>query len=230
MKRIGTTLSFLLLILISLTSFSYGYSMNEYWAIKEGHIGIYDRDLIVHGLETRSFGPYTGREYLMAIGYSDSQPFVYVGAEGLLFVGLLDKESSSYIDLSAYPIVISESQMNLGDTVTSTVPAGILETTEMSFTVTLLSQEDVTVPAGIFVDCLKLQFEIHGDGGVYIEHVWLAKGVGVVQMYRVSETTNNSGCFFTCGSVDYCSDQIIERYTKLKGYVRGGKGVVVLPF
>ena len=231
MKKFSITFCFLVIGIFSYASFSHGFSMADYWAVKEGNVLVYDRELIVSGPETRTFGGYNGREYLFASYYNDTQPFVYVGTAGVLLVGLYDKEEGSSIDLSGYPVVISAAQMNLGAPVTSTVPAGILEpNSALVVTAVVEKVESVTVPAGTFSDCLKLKISIAEASGNYTEYVWLAKTVGPVQMFRVSETNNTDGCFFTCASIDPCSDQIGERYTKLKGYYQqGATRVVVVP-
>lgn len=232
MKRIGVTICVLVVNMFMYAPFSFGFSMSQYWALTEGNTLVYDRELIVVGSETRTFGPYTGREYLMGSEYRGTQMFVYTGPEGVLLVGLQDREIDTYIDLSSSPIKIASAQMNLGDAATVIIPKGILDPdTATMITVTLIQLESLTVPAGTFNDCLKLEIKIQEALGNFTEHIWLAKGIGPVQIFRESETNGTDGCFMTCGSLNNDTGQVAERYIKLKGYYQQGAGgkVVVVP-
>ncbi len=77
------------------------------------------------------------------------------------------------------PIQIKR-HMKIGDSYTSsstyTDPLG--NTGTFSITVTLLGIEDVTVDAGYFPDCLKVEYSFP-DGNTDIE--WMAKDVGTVK-------------------------------------------------
>jgi hypothetical protein len=226
MKRVSIAWCYLVMIIFSYVPFSYGYSMADYWAIKAGQVGIYDQEIIVVGPETKTFGPYSGREYLQADDYSGDQAFVYTGPAGVMVVGFYDSETSSYVDISAYPLVISKAQMNVGETISSTVPPGVFDPDYGSvFTITLVQEESITVPAGTFSNSLKLKVYVQeGDGRTYTEYIWLVRDIGPVQMFRESETNNYDGCFLTCGS-----DRTGERYTKLKSYIIADKTVVLPP-
>lgn len=233
MKRIGITFSVLVVSIFMYVSFSYGFSMSDYWAFTEGNTLVYDRELIVVGPETRAFGPYIGREYVMGSEYHNNKAFIYTGPEGALMVGLYNRESGSYVDLSASPIKIASAQMNLGETISTTIPIGVFDPYSATvITMTLKQVESLTVPAGTFNDCLRLEITIQEAPGNYTEHIWLAEGIGPVQMYRVSETNGTNGCFLTCGSLNNDTGQVAERYIKLKGYYQKGGGgkVVVIPF
>ena len=64
-----------------------------------------------------------------------------------------------------------------------------------------------------------MKVEVDDGLGIYIERLWLAKNVGMVKMYRVSETNNTPGCFFTCGAFGPCSEDIIERTIQLNSFI-----------
>ena len=110
------------------------------------------------------------------------------------------------------------------------VPAGVIDDDAFSITITLEAIESVTVPAGTFNNALRLIVIVNDGLGTYTEKIWLAKGIGAVQMFRVSETNNTPGCFFTCGSLSLCgSDTVEERYIKLQSFISGKNRVVVIP-
>jgi len=119
--------------------------------------------------------------------------------------------------------------MNVGNSVTTNMQAGVIDDNPISITITLEAVEPATVPAGTFNNTLRLKVFIVDGMGTYTERIWLAKGVGPVQMHRVSETNNTPGCFFTCGSFN-CNEDVVEsRYIKLKSFTKGKRGVVVIP-
>ena len=229
----GITLCVLVLSVFVYTPFSHGYTMADYWAIKEGTSLVFDRELIVIGPQTKTFGTYTGRQFLQGSEFNGNQPFLYAGTDGVLVIGFYDKENGGYLDLSASPIKMAAAQMNPGDTIITTLPKGIFDpNTETVINLTLVGAESVTVPAGTFSDCLKLQVIVQEAAGTFTENIWLAKGVGPVQMYRVGETNGTDGCFLTCGSFNNDTGQIVNRYTKLTGYYQQEnqrQAVVVIP-
>jgi hypothetical protein len=203
--------------------------MADYWSLNEGNVLIYDRDMSVVGMEKHVFGSYMGTAYFQAREFCNNHPYLYVGPEGILGVGLYSLEEDQFVDLSSYPITLSKAEMNVGEFVISSIPAGVLDSEEITITVTLLGVETVTVPAGTFNNALKLNIYVVDGTGTYTEKIWLAKGVGPVQMYRESETNNTPGCFFTCGSLDCESDVVQERYIKLKSYATNRNRTVVIP-
>lgn len=133
------------------------------------------------------------------------------------------------VDLSTTPIKISDAEMIINDSVTNNIPAGVIDNDAISINITLEAVETVSVPAGTFNGTLRLKVFVVDGLGTYTERIWLAKGVGAVQMHRVSETNNTPGCFFTCGSYSCGSDIVEERYIKLKNFIKEKKGVVVIP-
>lgn len=67
---------------------SHAYRMADYWALNEGNVWIYDRDLQVMGIETHNFAQYTGRQFLQAREFYNNQPYIYSGPEGVMAVGM----------------------------------------------------------------------------------------------------------------------------------------------
>lgn len=208
---------------------SHAYHMADYWAFNEGNVWIFDRDLEVMGTETHNFTQYTGRQFLQAREFCNNQPYIYSGPEGVMAVGIYSFDTKQFNDLSATPIKLSNAEMTIDDSVTNNFPAGVIDDNPISITVTLEAVETITVPAGTYNNTLRLRIFVNDGVGTYTEKVWLAKGVGAVQMYRASETNNTPGCFFTCGSFSCGSDILEERYIKLKTFIKGKKGVVVIP-
>lgn len=209
---------------------SQAYTMADYWALNEGNAWVYDRDFRVVGSETHNFANYTGRQFLQASDFYDTHAYIYSGPAGLLVVGMFDYETQQFIDISGTPIKLSNAEMNLGDSVTNNFPAGVIDESAITITITLEAFETVTVPAGTFDNALRARVVINDGVGTYTERVWMAKGVGMVQIYRVSETNNTPGCFMTCSSFNPCNSNVVEqRYTKLKSFIRGTNRVVVIP-
>jgi len=229
MKKI--TIPFLLLaplLFIAASNESYAYTMSDYWSFDEGNVWIYDRDLFVVGSEEYTSASFTGIQFLQARGICSNYFSVYTGPEGILGVGIFSLESNSWIDLSATPVKFANAEMNIGDVVSTTIPAGVIGPDAISFEITLQAEETATVPAGTFNNALRMNIVVDDGLGVYTERVWLARGIGPVKMYRVSETNGTPGCFMTCGALD-CEDAVVERNILLKQFIKGRQGVVVIP-
>ena len=230
MIRKLSLISFSIVIIIVLSNIPiHAYTMADYWAFNEGNVWVYDRDFRVMGTETHDFTYYRGRQSLEAHELY-SHFYIYSGPEGVLGVGIFDYETKQFVDFSATPIKLSKAEMNIGEGVTSNIPAGVVDDDVISITTILEAIETVTVPAGTFNNTLRVNIFINDGFGTYTEKIWLAKGVGAVQMYRVSETNNTPGCFFTCASLSRCGNDLVEeRYTKLESFIRGTNRVVVIP-
>ncbi len=231
MKNFRVSFSVLLIAIFLYVPFSFGYTMADYWALKEGSSLVFDRELIVSGPQTHTFGGYTGRELLQGTEFRGENPYTYTSSGGVLVVGFYSNDMGDYLDLSANPIVMAAGQMNTGDSVTSVIPPGTLDPGgSITVNVALVNVESVTVPAGSFSNCLKLQVTVQETQGTFVENIWLAKDVGPVQIYRASETNGSDGCFLSCGSLDDDTGQVVNRYIKLKGYyLQGSSKVVVIP-
>lgn len=183
------------------------FDMSDHWPIKAGAAWIADHDIFVAGTTSYEFGNLTGQQIFSASTYCDDGPcgqnyfYMHSGEGGLLILGVY--KDGTLTNLSANPLILAPADMDIGDAVSSTVPAGGIDpVNQTTFTATLLTQETITVPAGTYQDALVLQLEIsEAPGTEFVEKLWLARNVGPVRIERVSETpANNDGCFFTCES------------------------------
>lgn len=218
MIRKVSFISFLIVIIIVISNIpSHAYTMADYWAFNEGNVWIYNRGFQVMGTETHNFAYYTGRQFLQS-RVCDSHVYIYSGPAGVMIVGMYSQDTNQFIDISDTPLKISDAEMNIGDSITHGLN-----------TITLEAVETVTVPAGTFNNTLRMKVVINDGSTTYTERIWLAKGVGPVQMYRVSETPGTSGCFMTCASHVCETNEVEERNIKLNSFIKGKKGVVVIP-
>lgn len=223
---------FVMFVTLMTSANSFAYNMLEYWSLDAGDTWLYDRDLIVFTSNTHSFGPLSGNRLIFGREYCDTQPHIYQGTEGILAIGLYDRESDQFIDVSGKPLVFARANMAIGESVSTSWPAGFVDDDPLNFTITLEAAEPVTVPAGAFSDVLRLKVVVDEGQGVYVERIWLAKGIGMVKMYRVSETNNTNGCMWTCGAFACNTGTLEQRTISLLSYTQAGIGparVVVVP-
>lgn len=197
------------------------FDMSEYWPITPGTAWMLDHEILILSAKTHQFNFFEGKQFIMASSYCEGicgqHAYLYSGPEGLLAVGLYEDETM--IDLSATPFKVAEATMSIGQTVVTTVPAGVIDEEDpITLTVTLQAQEAVTAPAGTFADTLVLELRIDDDpDSHYIEKLWLAKNVGPVKIQRVSESPfNHEGCFLTCGSYDTEAQIVVHRVISLE--------------
>jgi hypothetical protein len=196
------------------------YTIAEYFPFTGGNVWFYDRDIFIVGTETLAFGQYDGRAMYNASELYSEHGFFHFGNDGWRLVGLQGYVDGFTLDLSDTPVVMANAEMEVGQSITSTIPAGKLDDDEITLRSTLVSVQTVNVPAGTFQDCLKFEMEVtDSPGTVYTENLWLAKGVGIVKAYRKSETPfDNDGCLWTCGSFSDESDVVEERNILLRSY------------
>jgi hypothetical protein len=204
--------------------------MADYWSLHEGDAWIFDRDIHLFTSETHVFAKYTGRMWASARTYCENRGYLYQGPEGILMVGLFDAENNQFFDLSNTPLKLAGAEMSLGESITSNLTID----GPVSFTVTLEAAEEVTVPAGVFKDALRVNIFVNDSVGTYTLKVWLAKGVGLVKIQRVSETGGTDGCFLDCGTFDCrTGETVVQRVISLTSYVKSGgtnrNKVVIVP-
>jgi hypothetical protein len=223
-KTRGAVSAILFCCLLSWTPLSAeAFDMTEYWPAAAGTVWILDHEILILGAKTHQFSLFEGKQLILASSYCQGicgqHAYLYSGPEGLLGVGLYENENM--VDLSATPLKIAAGQMVIGQTVVTNIPAGVLDEDAFRFTVTLLAQEAVTVPAGTFDDTLVLQLRVDDDPeSHYIEKLWLAKNVGPVKIERVSEfPENHEGCFLTCGCYDRETGEIVHRVISLEDVI-----------
>jgi hypothetical protein len=194
---------------------SLAFDMARYWPIKAGIVLIYDRDFFVVGSKTYAFANFKGIQVITGMLFRDGRySYLYSGPDGILLLG--QYRSHQLIDISDVPIKFASADMKINDKIITTIPAGRVDNDPLTFTVTLLTQETVTVPTGQF-STLVLQIRVD-DSPIshYVEKVWLAEGIGPVKFQRVSESPlNRNGCLFTCGSFDD-NGNIVQREISLE--------------
>jgi len=185
---------------------SFAFDMTKYYPLRPGSIWIFERGHSLVGSKTHTFSVYTGIQVLSGDGTGESI-YWYSGPEGVLGVGL--QFGIEMIDLGNTPLKLADADMDFGIPIVTTIPAETIPGEDaITFTVTLVAQETVIVPAGQFEDTLVLQIRIDDDPtSHYVEKVWLAEGIGPVKYERVSESPpNHEGCLFTCRCFDYSGD------------------------
>lgn len=124
----------------------------------------------------------SGQTYTALVSYPDgATDYWQTAPDGLRTAGFHDPTVPA--DILFSPPLLIPNGLDPGDSVTQTaaitinsVPSG-----EASFTYTLLGTETVTVPAGIFQDCVKSEVLISTPQGTKHFYQWNAKNVGPVQ-------------------------------------------------
>jgi len=233
MKRSFFYVLWLIFFQLIFLSSSFAFQMADYWPIKAGNLWIFDNEILTISSNTQTVGPYNASKMFFGSSYCGdlcgNHIFFYLGSAGLLGVSVYD--DGDYVDFSATPIKLFVAEMAIGESVTSTVPAGVLDPDPFTLTATLLSQEAITVPAGTFTDTLVLElFAADTPTSQYKEKLWLAKGVGPIKIERVEESpSNHEGCFFSCGSFNFDSGIVVQRVIQLEDFFSQRKGAVVIP-
>jgi hypothetical protein len=199
---------------------SLAFDMTKYWPVKAGTVWIFDRDHFIVGSKTNTFTYFTGTQLINGSSFCDTVCgtyfYFYGGSEGLLGVGLHFADQT--IDLLDTPLKFASAEMSINDVVITTIPAGRIDDDQITFTVTLVGQETVTVPAGQFNNALVLQIRVDDSATTYYtEKLWLAEGIGPVKIQRVSESPlNHEGCLFSCGSFNFDSKTVVQREISLE--------------
>lgn len=235
MKRSLLYVLWLIFLQLIFLSSSFAFQMADYWPIKAGNVWIFDNEIMAFSSKTQTFGQYNARKMVFGVDFCGdlcgNHMYFYLGSEGLLLVSL--NEDGSSVNLSATPIKLFSAEMQLGQSIISSVPAGVLdpESDQLTFTATLLNEQTIAVPAGTFTDTLVLELLVDDSStSEYREKLWLAKGVGPVKIERVNETPEeHEGCFFSCGSFNQDNGTIVQREIKLDDFFNQRKGVVVVP-
>lgn len=233
MKRTLLCVLWLTLTKFILLSSAFAFQMADYWPIKAGNVWIFNSEIMILSSKTQTFGQYDARQMFFGVDFCGdlcgNHMYFHLGSEGLLTVSVYDDGDS--VDISSTPIKIFLAEMQIGQSVTSTIPAGVLDPEQFTLTATLLSEETITVPAGTYTNTLVLElFADDSPTSEYTEKLWLAKGVGPVKIERVSETpANHEGCFFSCSAFNLDTGIIVQREIKLDDFFSQSKGAVVIP-
>lgn len=217
---IRTTLLACFFILAPLTAKA--FDMLEYWPIKPPAAWVMDYEMFILTNDTLQFANLPGQKMFTVSTFCEdglcgqNYFYIYSGPGGLLILGVY--EEGTLIDLSATPIKIVEADMTIGQSTVTVIPAGTFDADPITLTVHLVAQENVTVPAGIYENTLVLQIDITDSPTTnYREKVWLAQNVGPVKIERISETPeNHDGCFFTCGSFNLETSEVVNPLISLQ--------------
>ncbi len=101
-----------------------------------------------------------------------------------IWMGFMDPTIASFGADPFVPIRAIPLEYTIGDTFSTLVhkAIGFLET-DITFFVTATSHEDVTVPAGTFENCLRLDTELIVSFGsdTTLSTIWCANGIGLVK-------------------------------------------------
>jgi hypothetical protein len=231
-KSLSYVLWAALLQLIFLGS-SFAFQMADYWPIRAGNVWIFNSEILAFSSNTQTFGQYNARKMFFGSDFCDdlcgNHFYLHLGSEGLLGVSIY--EDGGYVDLSTTPVKLFSAEMQIGQSVVSIIPAGVLDSDPLTFTATLSGQETITVPAGTFTNALVIEFLVNDSStSEYREKLWLAKGVGPVKIERVSESpVNHEGCFFSCGSFNMDTGIVVQREIQLDDFFSQSNRVTVIP-
>jgi len=159
-----------------------GWDVTDYWPLTEGDAWIYQDEGSGHTRTISGTIDIWGDLYARVYDSRGSYEYWRAAADGLRFGGLVPSGLGSvtlsppfHFPNGAYP--------GEGDTQYATIYVdGVSQGVQAVCTYAFLTVEDVTVPAGLFGDCLKI--EMHIDyAGQHQEnfHMWVAEGVGPVK-------------------------------------------------
>ncbi len=160
------------------------YNVTDYFPLGEGNTWIYETE---NGIRTKTISgseALHGRTFARlltqqtgAIDYWQAQP------EGLYLGGTYDSETGT---ISFDPAFRIDNGLGIGQIVNeqeSTVYNGTSQIGTGWFHFFFVDVEDVTVPAGTFHDCMKIQLQTQVmDQQDEQMTVWVAKGVGMVKL------------------------------------------------
>jgi hypothetical protein len=129
------------------------------------------------------------------------EPFIAVNEEGFIFAGCQYDEG--ILEDWGISIVFIGPQMQIGETVSTSIPPGIISQYETTFDTILVGIETITVPAGTF-NTLKFEILVNDIGKCsYKTTLWFGKGIGLVKIARTNANPANClGCMFVCDPND----------------------------
>lgn len=195
----------------------------SYFPLSEGRAWIFDREILLISGKNHAFAAATGLELCQASAL-DTTIYMDNGLQGVRVLGTYDREAGQLNDWSTSPGVLATANMDVGQSVSSTLPGGV------SVKSTLDGMENVTLPAGNFPDTLRFTLDIHDGSCTYRERIWVARSIGYIKLERASETPSNcSSCFLTCGSFNADYTSVVSRVQPLVTAVRAARSVVIIP-
>jgi hypothetical protein len=135
-----------------------------------------------------------------------SEPTVFYWTcddDGLRLHGIID-EDEGLVDFSP-PILIAAAVAKVGDTWEGTYTGkneARIDVGQIKITSKIAGIEDISVPAGDFADCFKVEvaeLDIDDDSLLWKEIWWLAEGVGLVKIVYSPESVDEDGIFASTG-------------------------------
>ena len=171
-----------------------------YFPINPDDVWNYSTGTVEVLTETRTFTDGTGRRFELDLVFSDSTDIMFFGysAGNVAMFGLYDYNADDYADdpVDGLATILLDT-MKVNNSWLMPV-AGSPDSTRIEFT--LLGRIDVTVPAGTFVDCLKIRFRLIDDEEPYTDHLYFAPNVGIVKVERVAPLGATEGFFLLVDS------------------------------
>ena len=157
----------------AITSFNlvdyYPLNQGNTWTYESrwGSTELYTEIALVDGSET-----VNGTDFAR-IAHSWGVEYRAVTANGMEFYKEIDF-SDDDPEVHTPPVVLIPAQLTIGQTYSITSAA-------FTYTLTVMGVETVTVPAGTFQDCLKVEVEVVENGHTEYITEWFAPGVGLVR-------------------------------------------------
>jgi hypothetical protein len=168
------------------------YDMVEYfmspgtYEYRQKNYGTNMSPFVSQGISIVSRETLGGKEYLVA---NNGLDYYLIQSTGLLYSGYKSSPTSE-IKWFPSPILVGSRSMASGDVFTNFYedPAGTLLYRDYTF----LGIEDVTVPAGTFVGCLKYLLRVQTSASIQTQVQYYAPGVGMVKRTRLQTSYGTS--------------------------------------
>lgn len=166
---------------------------NDYYPIDVGNVWNYDIANVEVIDEQHTFTDGIGQRVNMTpIPGSDVDVLFLENMinDGVVYLGSYDAIEGFEGDDCDGLFVILKNIMAVGDTWN----LEFLAPSSSSGIFTFLGFETVTVPAGSFIDCIKIEVTLN-DEEPYTDHLYFAKDVGLVKAERISPPEHTDGWF-----------------------------------
>ena len=204
-------IAFMYLVFVPLVYAATEYKIADYWPFKEGAWWEFnDGKIEITG--TEEIDGISTFKYLDTGSCSgDGGEINVVNDDANGFVFFLPLEDGSYSIAK-----ISEPYVKKGDETTSSFKD--TDGGQVTLVFKLKGTANVVVPAGKFKRCRRFSVKVEtidtdGTYSYFTEKFYLAKGVGLVKVVRVKESTDEDGCIFGTGGLDF-----FNGIRKLKDY------------
>ena len=175
------------------------FNGNDYFPIAVGNIWTHSLASMEVVDETRAFVDGTGQRINTTFVSSQDVDVVFAAntvGSGVVIYG--DSSDGQYNDDPVDGLfILLPKDMSVG----STWNLNFSAPSTSSATLTLLGLESVTVAAGTYSNCLKIQFTLN-DTEPYTDHLYFAKDVGLVKAQRISPAGDTEGSFILVTSDD----------------------------